>query len=461
VRWSWRVLAAVVTVSLAACGSNRTTQELLDAEAPRGALAAGTDAGADTGASADATGEGGIGAAGTGGAAGAAGAGAARTATTVAGGPAAATCRRPCPEIVIGSVGTDSGPLGAALAPMAHAVRAWEADVNARGGLNGHRVRLITADDGGDPGRALANVRRLVEESGVVAFVGTRGILTEHAYAPYLAEKGVPVIAPCGCSSAYDSSPMLFPLAPGGVIGGAWAQVGGLVTVSDIRDISVFYCREAPICHQSRDGIIGEAAGLGIRVRHEAQISIAAPDFTAEVIAARNAGAQAVVVSTENATAIRILRSMRRQNWNAPLVIQMSAHDQRFVSDGGDLVEGTMVTGGVIPYRTPRLAGYRTALARYVPGGVLADFGAQAWLGGQLLERIAPRFGDRVTSQTILDGLYSLSNETLDGAIAPSTWRRGTHEFTNLCVVSLVVRNGAFTAPKGDGFACHPNRRRS
>src|SRR5581483_3975030 len=43
----------------------------------------------------------------------------------------------PRPEIVIGSIGVRSGPIGAVLAPIEHGARAWAADANARGGLNG------------------------------------------------------------------------------------------------------------------------------------------------------------------------------------------------------------------------------------------------------------------------------------------------------------------------------------
>jgi branched-chain amino acid transport system substrate-binding protein len=447
----WLALALVV---LAACGSHHTTAELLEAEAPRPAAAAARAADGDV-ATDDVASVGGD---------------AAVTATTAvrsvraaqqsgASAAAVASCKAPCSEIKLGSIGTDSGPLGSALVPMINAVRAWEADVNARGGLNGHPVRVISADDGGDPGRALVNARRLVEEEHVVAFLATRGILTEHAYTPYLEQKGVPVVAPCGCSSAFDNSPMLFPVTVGGRVGGSWAHLGGLLTQTDIRDISVFFCREAQICRVSRDGIVADAPALGLNIRHEAEISIAAPDFTAEVIAARDAGAKAIVLVAENATAIRVRRAMKRQNFTGPLSIQLTAHDERFLTDGGSDVEGTLITGGVIPYETARLAAYRAAMKRYVPRGVIADSGAASYVGGQLLEKIATRFGDKVTSKDILDGLYALRRETLGGAIAPLTWTAGSHSLTDLCIVSLKVENGKFVAPLGYDFKCHPTQK--
>src|SRR5205807_9885797 len=73
----------------------------------------------------------------------------------------------PKSTILLGSVGTESGPIGQQLVPLLPAARAWISDVNARGGLNGHPVKLITGDDGGDPNRALALARRMVDEDKV------------------------------------------------------------------------------------------------------------------------------------------------------------------------------------------------------------------------------------------------------------------------------------------------------
>src|SRR6266540_4326786 len=59
------------------------------------------------------------------------------------------------PELVLGSFGAESGVLGAVTGPAPAALRAWVPYINARGGVNGHPVRIIQADDGADPARTL------------------------------------------------------------------------------------------------------------------------------------------------------------------------------------------------------------------------------------------------------------------------------------------------------------------
>src|SRR5436190_1683195 len=88
--------------------------------------------------------------------------------------------------IVFGTFGTGSGVIGRAVQPIITADKAWSADVNARGGVAGHPVKLLFGDDGGDPAAALAIAKRMVEQDKVVAFIGTYLVTTTLAVTPYL-----------------------------------------------------------------------------------------------------------------------------------------------------------------------------------------------------------------------------------------------------------------------------------
>jgi branched-chain amino acid transport system substrate-binding protein len=360
-------------------------------------------------------------------------------------------------EIRLGSIGTESGPGGGIFLGGLHGAKAWVADVNARGGLNGHPVRLITVDDGGDPSRAFAGAKRLVESDKVQSFFATRSLFTEQAYAPYLEERHVPIVSTCGCNPVDGPSPMTFDGYINPNAGGVWMHMGPILTETDKRKIALFYCREAPICQIVRDNIVKAQKELGYTVAFEAQVSIAQPDYTAEIIAARNAGSDAVASVMDNASTLRIARSMSRQGWSAPYSSQFSNHDERVLKNGGRDVEGFLISGATAPWSSsPLMADYRAAIDRYVSGGVKSDFGAGAWVGGKLMELIAARFGDTVTSDDFLQGLYGLKEETLGGRIAPTTFAQGSHDRTNLCMVPIVVKNGAFVAPHGDKFFCAP-----
>ncbi|MGH9004135.1 MAG: ABC transporter substrate-binding protein, partial [Acidimicrobiia bacterium] len=270
-------------------------------------------------------------------------------------------------EIRLGSVGVASGPIGAAVAPIAEGARAWVADVNARGGIGGRKVRLFQADDGGDPARSVAIVKRLVEQEQVAAFYSNFMVTTEEAVVRYLEDQQVPAIGGCSCSSAVDASPMLFPIGPGAPLGEAWAHVLPFLTQTDKRKASIFYCREAANCSVMQSLMGDIAAEAGFTVVHQAQVSIAQPDYTAEVLAASSAGADVIVGLMDNASLVRVAKSAHRQGYNPAFSIQQSGFDDALLSQA-DEVEG-FVTAGIVPDHnmSPKLADFRAALARYLP----------------------------------------------------------------------------------------------
>ena len=129
--------------------------------------------------------------------------------------------------IVLGAVGTKSGIVGAALEGGFRGLTVWERWVNANGGVQGRPVRIIQVDDGADPGKHAAAVRRLILEEDVVAFIGNIAPFTFSAGAPILEEAGVPAIGGEGADRAWFSSPAGLPhqrperlaVAPRGQVG--------------------------------------------------------------------------------------------------------------------------------------------------------------------------------------------------------------------------------------------------
>jgi branched-chain amino acid transport system substrate-binding protein len=371
--------------------------------------------------------------------------------------PAAPT--GPKGEIRLGSVGTASGPVGAIVQSVRHGAKAWVDDVNARGGLGGHPVKLIFADDGADPSKALALTRRMVEEDKVIAIYAEHGPTTFQAIVPYLQEKQVPVVGTDTGNPAIDGSPIVFQFGTGSTQGMWWNHVLPLITQSDKRKVGLFYCRDVPSCKQLRDGVNSIKGQAGIDIVYEGLVSVAQPDFTAEVIQARNSGADAIVAIMDQASVVRIARSARRQSYNPVISSQHSNHNLELLKNGGQDVEGMVLASSVASWEhSPKMADYRAAMDKYVPTGQKGSMGAQNWVAGKALEKIAPRFSPNPTAAEIIAGLQSFRLETLGGLIPPTTFEAGkTHETVNLCSIMLRVEKGKFVLNKGpEAFECAP-----
>src|SRR5207248_11414549 len=241
---------------------------------------------------------------------------------------------------------------------------------------------------------------------------------------PYLEEKQIPVSGANAGNPVIDESPMVFQVGVGAREGTHWAHILPITQQTDKRKIALLYCREVQTCSVLQDGITRLQSQSGITIVYKAQVSIAQPDYTAEMISARNAGAEVVLWIGDVPTMIRMARSAHRQGYSPIFAGPHSMPDDRLLKDGGQDIEGLLASNAVVPYATsPRLADYRAAIARYVPGGVLSSMGSMSWAAGKMIEAVARSFGTgEVTSQAFLSGLYGLRGETLGGVVPPTTY---------------------------------------
>ena len=88
-------------------------------------------------------------------------------------------------EITIGITGPLSGP-AAAWGSIAMASEAYAAHVNAQGGVNGRKLKIVLKDDGYNPGRAVANFNEMKDS--VFAVIGTVGTAVLNANKDLVAE---------------------------------------------------------------------------------------------------------------------------------------------------------------------------------------------------------------------------------------------------------------------------------
>ena len=358
-------------------------------------------------------------------------------------------------EIVLGAFGAESGVIGTVFASIPPADRAWAAEINARGGLNGHPVRLIMADDGADPVRTQALVRRMVEQDKVLAVFGEYSV-TINSVMSYLDQKGIPVIGASGSDPSPDHFMVGFNPITSSDIALFQAAILSIITQTDKRKLSLNYCREVVACKNAADRMKQNLPYEGLKIVHEAQVSLGQPDFTAEVLAAQQAGADVSITIVDAASAIRYARAAHRQNYK-PVLASVHNLNMDTLLAGGDDVEGTLTLSRSPVWQTSALAKpYRDAVARYQPNAPRGQIGADVFVYGRLLEKIASFFQEPPTTAQMVEGFYSLNNETLGGLLPGVTFPRDKDRTkVNVCSIPTQVKGGKFVSFDGkDTFVC-------
>lgn len=95
-------------------------------------------------------------------------------------------------EIKLGGVFALSGPARLIMEPYEQGIRIVFNKVNADGGIHGRKINWILDDDGYQPARTLAGVKKLVERDNVFLLFGNLGTPTTKAAMPYVDQAKVP-----------------------------------------------------------------------------------------------------------------------------------------------------------------------------------------------------------------------------------------------------------------------------
>ena len=359
---------------------------------------------------------------------------------------------------MIGNIGDYSGIIGTLMKGgnvMAAVVARY---VNERGGLDGHPMQVVTGDAGGDPARALSLVRDMVENKGVIALMGNLWVFSANGPRQYLEEHKVPVIGGDGTTRVWDSSPMYFSSGspyPAMAVG----ALKGLVDTGHKKQ-AIIYCVEAEQCPAWRDIAKAKAAAYGVEIVYEAQVSLAQPDFTAECIAAQRNGATGIHSAIDGPSIARLSKSCAQQGYK-PQYMGISLAIIDSISREPTL-EGLMAPQGNFPFTsssTPAEAEYQNTRQRLAPNLANSPAVATVWAAGALLREAvkgAALPAGKVTSRDLLNGLYTIRDNTIDGLSgAPLTFVEGQSpkKLVN-CLYYIRLTGAKWTAPYGSKSIC-------
>jgi ABC-type branched-subunit amino acid transport system substrate-binding protein len=99
-------------------------------------------------------------------------------------------------QIKIGQTTGVTGAVAATVKETSLGAQMYLDAVNAKGGVGGEKIELITLDDKFDTKLAAANARELIEQRGVLALFMTRGTPHTEGIIPILDQHGVALLAP-------------------------------------------------------------------------------------------------------------------------------------------------------------------------------------------------------------------------------------------------------------------------
>ena len=374
--------------------------------------------------------------------------------SVVPGGGSPAGARWP---VRIGTVSTMSGPIGDTLGGAVKAAQVWVRWINDRGGVNGHPVEFKIWDDGGDPARHRSQLQEAIERFGVVAFLTEIAPSTAEQSLDYLTSKNVPVIGTDMGNQWHERSPLYFLHAAYGK-GLEYVGVAAIARRAKVIGGDKFgsvVCQEVPGCHTTERYWHQYAVGAGLKSVYAGRASLAQPEFTAQCLAARNAGANFIAFSMDANSITRMAASCARQGYHPVYVTMGPLMLERFAADPN--LDGMVLGTNLMPYvwtSNPAAVEFLDAMKQYAPGTFAGASQASGWVAAKLFERAAANMPEPPTAAAVLQGLWRIKGDTLGGITQPLTFTEGKSTTQDpSCGFDMIVEKGQWKSP--DGFIQH------
>ncbi len=321
-------------------------------------------------------------------------------------------------EIRIGNLIPHTGPL-AEFAAIGKAEVAYFNMVNARGGINGRKVRFISYDDNSDPSTALELTRDLVEKDNVLLMFGSFGTPGNLAVRAFLNERKIPQLFVASGNEEL-SNPAAFPWTVG------WQpsyRAEGRIYANYIQ---AFYPnRKIVVLWQDdrfgRDLYKGIQEGLGDLRRMiivGIAFDIADQHIDMHVSILKQSGADILIFAGAPATASQVIRLAADLNWHPVFLLNDAS-----ASIGGALgPAGVEKSTGVISALflkdpddpawkdDPAISNWLSFMDRYYPEGDKRSSAAlYGYAAAETLAQVLKQCGDDLSRENVMQQAKALN----------------------------------------------------
>jgi branched-chain amino acid transport system substrate-binding protein len=331
-------------------------------------------------------------------------------------------------EIKIGQTVPYSGP-ASAFSSYGRVMTGYFQMLNEKGGINGRKVNLISLDNAFSPPKAIEQTRKLVDDDGVLAEVGTVGTVPNVAVQKYLNQNKVPqVFISAGGRRFNDPQnfPWTVPFYPPFEMEGATFGKFILKNMPNAK-IAVLYQND----DYGKDYLTGLKTGLGsdstAKIVAEVSYELSYPTVDSEVLKLKASGADTLIYFTTPKFAAQAIKKANELTWKSVQFLASPVNSiQGVLAPAGlENVQGAYTTqftkqaGDPAWAEDPEVMEYISFMKKWVPNDSPNDFIAlSGYVNAQAIAKGLQRCGDNLTRENLLAQATSFNKERV-GMLLP------------------------------------------
>lgn len=318
--------------------------------------------------------------------------------------------------------------------------------VNDAGGIHGRRLKIVWADDGYNPAKAIAADKRFAQVEKVFAVVGNVGTTNGVASSKTLNRLGIPFIAPAGYSIHLHKPVKKYTFMLSPYWGVSNEILANYLVKEGVRKVGIIYQddeagRESA---EALDETLKKLIGSGVVAN--GPFERGATDFSSQVLVCKSGGAEVVVTIAPQGAVASILREGKKLGYNFKLYGSTAAADPKVIELAGkELAEGmrAFVFNPSPDETTPGMMKLKKEATEYHPGHTPGFAFFNAYGGMTVLVDALRRVGRDFSMKDFLNVLNTTTNLDTGGLFNPITFTPEDHSGHNFLKI-VEFREGKF-----------------
>jgi len=319
-------------------------------------------------------------------------------------------------EIKLGQTVPYSGP-ASAFSSYGRVMTGYFKMINEAGGINGRKINLISLDNAFSPPKAIEQTRKLVEDDGVLADVGTVGTTPNVAIQKYLNGAKVPhIFVSAGGRRFADPQnfPWTVPMYPGFEMEGkTFGQY--ILKHRPAARVGVLYQND----DYGKDFLAGLKAALGDKVKIVAEVAyeITEPTIDSQIVRLKDSGADTLLYFSTPKFTAQGLRKVKETGWTPLQFLASPTNSVKTVLEpaGFENAQGIITTqftkqaGDPAWASDPEVTEYVEFMKKWVPNDNPGDFVAlSGYVNVQGIVQAITKCGDDLTRENLLKQATSM-----------------------------------------------------
>ena len=363
-------------------------------------------------------------------------------------------------EIKLGQSTPLSGPASAFGAGAGRAVVGYFDMLNEGGGINGRKISFTQLDNAYSAPKAVEQSRKLIEDIGVLAEVGTIGTAPNVAIQKYLNSRKVPQLFITAGGRRFNDPtqfPWTVPLYPDFETEGRVIAKYILKAKPEAK-IGVLYQND----DFGKDYLKGLRAGLGAKaalIVAQASYEVSDPTINSQIVQLKSAGVDTLIEQSSAKAAAQSIRKVHELDWHPLHIIGGSTASVETVLKpaGLDASRGLVTTQFLKQPGDPAWAdddevkAYKTFLKKYAPSVNPDDYSVLvAYMNVNALGAVLKACGDELTRANLIRKATSLHGERMPMMLPGITISTTPEDYTAFKTLRIAVFDGTSWSLSGE-----------